>query len=178
MRAFKARGLKHDPPKVSTAPAGLFLHRDIVWQRDVQWPGGRTSACSCLHAVIPAERLLDFRRSVQCDAATEFYVLFSYKKGKGKSNTASLYPNTTIWHFFVVPKTILLIPRKSLQSSPAGRRHVSRERWAVNVDSSLVASQRSSSSCRARATLRLILRSYEFGGRWRMGYPCGMTSMK
>ncbi len=40
LRAFKARASKHDPPKVfvSTPPAGLFSHRDIVWQGDVQWP--------------------------------------------------------------------------------------------------------------------------------------------
>ena len=86
MRAFKVRASKRDPPKffVSTPPAGLFSHRDIVWQCDVQWPYEK-SASNWLHAVIPAERLLDFRRGVQCDAATEFYVLSSYKKGKGKS---------------------------------------------------------------------------------------------
>ena len=68
MRAFKARGSRDEPPKVfvSTPPAGLFSHRDIVWQRDVQWPYDK-SAKSGLHAVIPAERLLDFRRGVQCD---------------------------------------------------------------------------------------------------------------
>ena len=61
LRAFKARASKRDPPKVfvSTPPAGLFSHRDIVWQSDVQWPYEK-SASNWLHAVIPAERLLDF----------------------------------------------------------------------------------------------------------------------
>ena len=59
MRAFKVRASKRDPPKffVSTPPAGLFSHRDIVWQCDVQWPYEK-SASNWLHAVIPAERLL------------------------------------------------------------------------------------------------------------------------
>ena len=91
MRAFKARGSRDDPPKVfvSTPPAGLFSHRDIVWQRDVQWPYDK-SAKSGLHAVIPAERLLDFRRGVQCATATEFRVFSSYKKGKGTSSAGAM----------------------------------------------------------------------------------------
>ena len=105
MRAFKVRASKRDPPKffVSTPPAGLFSHRDIVWQCDVQWPYEK-SASNWLHAVIPAERLLDFRRGVQCDAATEFFVAGRWKKGKGAGNAGSLYPNTTIWHCFCGPE--------------------------------------------------------------------------
>ena len=105
MRAFKVRASTRDPPKffVSTPPAGLFSHRDIAWQCDVQWPRGK-SASTWLHALIPAERLLDFRRGVQCDAATEFRVHSSYKKGKGTSSVGSLYTNTTIWHCFCGPE--------------------------------------------------------------------------
>ena len=118
MRAFKARGSKHDPPKVfvSTPPAGLFSHRDIVWQRDVQWPYDK-SAKSWLHAVIPAERLLDFRRGVQCDAATEFFVAGRWKKGKGAGNAGSLYPNTTIWHCFCGPEDNSLDPKEKFASA-------------------------------------------------------------
>jgi len=93
MRAFKVRASKRDPPKffVSTPPAGSFSHRDIVWQRDVQWPRGKSASKSdWLHAVIPAERLLDFRRGVQRDAATEFSVSSSYKKGRGTSSALVL----------------------------------------------------------------------------------------
>ena len=105
MRAFKVRASKRDPPKffVSTPPAGLFSHRDIVWQCDVQWPYEK-SASNWLHAVIPAERLLDFRRGVQCDAATEFRVYSRYKKGRGTSSVGSLYTNITIWHCFCGPE--------------------------------------------------------------------------
>ena len=73
------------------------------------------SAKSGLHAVITTERLLDFRRSVQCDAATEFYVYSSYKKGKEqvpREHYTRIQPSGIA---FVVPKTILLIP-KSLPS--------------------------------------------------------------
>ena len=73
MRAFKVRGSKRDPPKffVSTPPAGLFSHRDIVWQCDVEWPRGKSASKSnWLHAVIPAERLLDSdRRRAACGAS-------------------------------------------------------------------------------------------------------------
>jgi hypothetical protein len=101
MRSFKVRASMRDPPKffVSTPPAGSFSHRDIVWQRDVQWPRAKSASKSdWLHAVIPAERLLDFRRGVQRDAATEFSVSSSYKKGRGTSSAGSLYTNTIIWH--------------------------------------------------------------------------------
>ena len=122
MRAFKARGSKHDPPKVfvSTPPAGLFSHRDIVWQRDVQWPYDK-SAKSWLHAVIPAERLLDFRRGVQCDAATEFFVAGRWKKGKGAGNAGSLYPNTTIWHCFCGPEDNSLDPKEKFAKLASGK---------------------------------------------------------
>ena len=122
MRAFKARGSKHDPPKVfvSTPPAGLFSHRDIVWQCDVQWPYDK-SASNWLHAVIPAERLLDFRRGVQCDAATEFFVAGRWKKGKGAGNAGSLYPNTTIWHCFCGPEDNSLDPKEKFAKLASGK---------------------------------------------------------
>jgi len=122
MRAFKARGSEHDPPKVfvSTPPAGLFSHRDIVWQRDVQWPYDK-SAKSGLHAVIPAERLLDFRRGVQCDAATEFYVRSSHKKGKGTSTAGALYRNTTVWHCFCGPGDNSLDPKEKFAKLASGK---------------------------------------------------------
>ena len=62
--------------------------------------------------MIPAERLLDFRRGVQCDAATEFYVYSSYKKGKGTSTAGALYPNKTIWHCFCGPEDNSLDPKE------------------------------------------------------------------
>ena len=93
-----------EPPKVfiSTPAPGLFSQRDVVWQT-INWPyEKKESGHRWLSAVIPENRLNDFRRGLQCDANTEFCTRSSKARGCG---TGSMYVRKVCWHCMCGPES-------------------------------------------------------------------------
>lgn len=111
---------------VSTPPTGsLFSQRDIVWQAE-NWPYDKKSGGhKWISAVIPENRLEDFRRGIQCDASTEFVRSHSNLKGRG---AGSMYVDKVFWHCICGPESNTVDADQKLAELMEGvRRRVSRK---------------------------------------------------
>ena len=126
-KAFHRRKKIVELPKVfvSTPPPGLFSQRDVVWQT-VHWPyEAKRTGKRWLSAVIPADRLVDFRRGIQCDANTEFFRYAVRKNGYG---SGGMYVHKVIWHCTCGPESKTVdVDQKFAELTEGMRRRVSRK---------------------------------------------------